>query len=77
MIHNLDDKSSQIYEFKLVDYLSPLISPNLEVDPSYALRGAYFSDLFFKEDKELGHEAEFKGLKGASEPTTTSIFDAS
>ena len=75
IVHNLDDRASQIYEFKIVDYVSPLINPNLEVDPSFAMRGAYFSDLFFPEDKELGHEAEFKGLRGVSDKAT-SIFDA-
>ena len=50
VIHNMDEKSSQIYDFKIQDYGSPLIESNLEVDTSFAQRGAYFSDLFFQED---------------------------
>jgi len=50
VVHNLDDKSSQIYDFKIADYASPLISPNLEIDSSYVMKGAYFSDLIFPEE---------------------------
>lgn len=37
VVHNLDDKSSQVYDFKIADYASPLIGPNLEVDSSFVL----------------------------------------
>jgi hypothetical protein len=45
------------------------------VDPSFAMRGAYFSDLIFEEERELSQEAEFKGLKGSMSEGSTSVFD--
>ena len=50
VVHNLDDKSSQIYDFKIADYASPLIAANLETDSSFVLKGAYLSDLIFPEE---------------------------
>ena len=50
VVHNLDDKSSQIYDFKIADYASSLLVPNLEVDSSFVMKGAYYSDLIFPEE---------------------------
>ena len=76
VVHNLDDKSSQIYDFKIADYASPLISANLETDSSFVLKGAYLSDLIFPEEQENEQESAFKGLRGLTEQAT-SIFHAS
>lgn len=75
IVHNLDEKSSQMYDFKISDYASPLIMPNLDVDSSYVMKGAYMSDLIFPEEQENENESSFKGLHGLSEQAT-SIFHA-
>lgn len=67
VVHNLDDKSSQIYDFKIADYASPLIAANLETDGSFVLKGAYLSDLIFPEEQENEQESAFKGLRGLTE----------
>ena len=67
VLHNVDEKSSQIYDFKIQDYGSPLIRQNLEVDTSFAKRGAHYSDLFLPEDQENESESAFKGLRGLTE----------
>ena len=51
VLHNIDDKSSQVYDFKIADYASALLGPNLEVDQSFVMKGAYFSDLIFPEEQ--------------------------
>lgn len=75
VLHNMDEKSSQIYDFKIADYASPLINSNLEVDSSFAMKGAYVSDLIFPEEQENESESAFKGLRGLTEQAT-SIFHA-
>ena len=75
VVHNLDEKSSQVYDFKIADYASPLLGPNLEVDTSFVLKGAYVSDLIFPEEQENEQESAFKGLRGLTEQAT-SIFHA-
>ena len=75
VVHNLDDKSSQVYDFKIANYASPLIGSNLEVDSSFVLQGAYVSDLIFPEEQENEQESAFKGLRGLTEQAT-SIFHA-
>lgn len=67
VVHNMDEKSSQIYDFKIADYASPLINSNLEVDSSFAMKGAYVSDLIFPEEQENESESAFKGLRGLTE----------
>ena len=76
IVHNLDDKSSQMYDIKIADYASPLIASNLEIDSSFVMKGAYFSDLIFPEEQENEAESSFKGLRGMTEQAT-SIFHAS
>ena len=71
----MDDKSSQVYDFKIADYTSPLIEANLEVDTSFVAKGAYYSDLIFPEEQENEAESAFKGLRGLTEQAT-SIFQA-
>lgn len=75
IVHNLDEKSSQLYDFKIADYASPLMNANLEVDSSFIGRAAYMSDLIFPEEQENESESAFKGLRGMSEQAT-SIFHA-
>ena len=56
-----------MYDFKIADYASPLVGPNLEVDSSYVMKGAYVSDLIFPEEQENESESGFKGLRGLTE----------
>ena len=48
VIHNLDSRSTQVYDFKIVDYNIPLLKPNLRVDLSSSER--FLSDLFLPEE---------------------------
>lgn len=48
VVHNLDSKSSQIYDFKIVDYATPLLKAGLQVDSSTL--GKYVSDMFLPEE---------------------------
>ena len=50
VVHNLDEKASQMFDFKIADYASPLIGPHLEVDTAFVAKGAYLSDLIFPEE---------------------------
>ena len=75
VVHNLDEKSSQIYDFKIADYASPLTSSNLDVDLTFIGKGAYMSDLIFPEEQDNESESAFKGLQGLSEQAM-SIFNA-
>ena len=52
IVHNLDEKQSQMYDFKIADYASPLLEANLEVDSTFAMKNAFFSDLIFPEEQE-------------------------
>jgi len=75
LLHNIDEKSSQVYDFKIADYASPLLGPNLEVDSTFAMKGAYLSDLIFAEEQENEAESAFKGLRGMTDQAT-SVFHA-
>lgn len=48
VIHNLDSRSTQVYDFKIVDYNIPMLKPNLRVDLSSSER--FLSDLFLPEE---------------------------
>ena len=48
VVHNLDTKSTNLYDFKIVDYHIPLLKPNLRADTS--LSDQYISDLFLPEE---------------------------
>ena len=76
VVHNLDEKASQLYDFKIADYTSALVGPNLDVDSSFVHEGAYCSDLIFPEEQENEQESAFKGLRGLTEQAT-SVFHAS
>ena len=41
-----------MYDFKIADYASPLLEANLEVDSTFAMKNAFFSDLIFPEEQE-------------------------
>ena len=62
VIHNLDSRSSQVYDFKIVDYNIPLLKPNLRVDLSSSER--FLSDLFLPEEiAKPEHNTNALGLK--------------
>lgn len=51
VVHNLDEKASQMYDLRLSEFNQPLLGPCLfEVDSQYAAQQAYFSDLFLPEE---------------------------
>lgn len=62
IVHNLDNKDSQIYDFKIQDYSRPLILNNLNINTSLAEKDAFLSDVVFTE--ELNSIDEFKGVAG-------------
>lgn len=47
VLHNLTDKSTQMYDFKIQDYSYPLGKPDLQVDSRIVLKKAYMSDAIF------------------------------
>jgi len=61
VVHNLDNKDSQIYDFKIQDYSRPLIQNHLNVDTSFVDKDAFFSDVIFPEERE-GVD-EFRGVQ--------------
>jgi len=63
VIHDLDSRSTQVYDFKIVDYSIPLLKPNLRVDLSHSDR--YISDFFLPEEipKPEGENINALGLK--------------
>jgi hypothetical protein len=66
VVHNLDEKSTQLYDLKIQDYASPLIGPHLNVDGSLASKGLFVSQLT---SEATGNE-QFKGLGGMTEQVT-------
>mmetsp|Transcript_69261 Transcript_69261/g.96042 ORF Transcript_69261/g.96042 Transcript_69261/m.96042 type:complete len:139 (+) Transcript_69261:1057-1473(+) len=52
VVHNMDNKDSQIYDFKIQDYSRPLIKANLNIDTSYVDKDAFFSDVVFPEERD-------------------------
>ena len=69
VVHNLDEKATQIYDFKIQEYSNPLIGPNLNVDTSLASRNIYVSQNASPEDKGASTD-QFKGLGGMTEQVT-------
>lgn len=56
-LHNLDEKTSQLYDLKIAEYAQPLLKPNLEVSQSHAMNG-YLSELFLSEEIHQNPQAE-------------------
>ena len=54
LVHNLDDKHSQMYDFKVVDYSAPLLKANLQVQP---VMDQFCSDMYLAEEKATLAEA--------------------
>ena len=50
MLHNLDEKSTNLYDIKLAEYSQPVCVDNLDVDTQFA--NEYHSDLIFAEEKK-------------------------
>ena len=57
IVHNIDDKVSQLYDVKLQDYYLPLIIDGCTIDETTLQKNLFLSDLIFKEEKE-GEELE-------------------
>ena len=51
VLHNIDDKSSQVYDIKLSDYQSPLIQENLDLDTAPAKKGFYYCDMIYEDER--------------------------
>lgn len=60
VVHNLDNKDSQIYDFKIQDYSRPLIQNNLNINTSFVDKDAFMSDVVFPEEREVVDE--FRGV---------------
>ena len=79
VVHNVDQKSTNLYDIKLAEYAQPVCVDNLDVDTQYATEN-YHSDLIFKEEQltagQDGQEAnidiendndKFKGPNSAAQ----------
>ncbi len=49
VLHNLDEKTTQIFDLKLVDYTESLLIPNLQTNHEF-LKTKFLSDLFLAEE---------------------------
>jgi hypothetical protein len=77
IVHDLNNKSSQAFDFKIQDYCSAIGKPNLEVENKIVAKSAYISDAIFPEEIEaLESEVfSFKGLKNIADKSDVSKFD--
>lgn len=57
VVHNMDQKSTNVYDIKLAEYYLPLCMDNLDVDTSF-YEDCYHTDPVFEQDKE-SHVDEF------------------
>ena len=51
VVHNIDQKSSLIYDIKLAEYSLPICVENLDLETQF-IEDKYHSDLFLKEEIE-------------------------
>lgn len=59
VVHNVDQRSSTLYDIKLAEYAQPICVENLDVDLSLAA-DSYHSDKIFNEEIEKNEEEEEK-----------------
>jgi hypothetical protein len=50
VLHNLDERSTQIYDLKLGDYHDPILIDACEVKIEKAIKGIFMTDLLAKEE---------------------------
>lgn len=48
-IHNLDEKTSQLFDLKITEYFTPLLQPNLTID-TRSVQTKYLSESFLPEE---------------------------
>lgn len=51
VVHNMDEKSTNLYDIKLAEYALPVLVDNLDVDTQYYV-DTYHTDAIFDEEKE-------------------------
>ena len=56
-VHNMDEKSSNMYDIKLAEYALPILVDNLDIETKYFV-DTYHSDLIFDEEKIKEDKAE-------------------
>ena len=49
-MHNLDEKTTQIYDLKINDYSQPLLKPNQQITQKHLKENKYHSDVFLAEE---------------------------
>eukprot|EP00347_Sterkiella_histriomuscorum_P024036 403332528 len=78
VIHNLDSKSSQIYDLKLENWNVPLLSPDIPnvVEYGPTQKGRYISDLLAKEEMRY-QEFLSNGLQGSLASVNMSMISQS
>jgi hypothetical protein len=59
-MHNLDSKTTQLYDLKLTEYQVPLLHPGLQVDTQPITDNKYYSDVFLPEEVFLQQLAQTK-----------------
>jgi hypothetical protein len=50
VIHNLDEKTSQLFDVKLLDYFKGVVHEVAEVEMELANKGLFLSDLIMKDN---------------------------
>ncbi len=56
VVHNIDDKSTNLYDIKLAEYNLPVCIDNLDIDTQYS-QESYHSDKLFQEEKNENQES--------------------
>jgi hypothetical protein len=57
VLHNLDEKTTQVYDLNLNDYDQPILIPNLSTDHSH-INNKFLSDLFLAEELPKESQSE-------------------
>ncbi len=62
VVHNIDQKSTNIYDIKLAEYNLPICQDNLDVDTQYA-QEYYHSDSIFNEEIQALNDVDNVGIE--------------
>ena len=60
VVHNFNEKSTNMYDIKLAEYTSPICVDNLDIDTQYFLN-KYHSDPLFKEEENSELKSDAQG----------------
>jgi len=68
VVHNFNEKSTNMYDIKLAEYTIPICVDNLDVDTQYFLN-KYHSDILFKEEENSELKSDATGGESFKSPS--------